>query len=58
MADIVPIAWSGKGMYVNCCDNGITMPSLYLQTRGGTSYSTDWDFSRYTPDMMIINLGK
>ena len=22
LADIIPIAWSGKGMYVNCCDNG------------------------------------
>ena len=58
MADIIPIAWSGKGMYVNCCDNGETMPSYYLQTRGGTAYSNDWDFSRYTPDMMIINLGE
>lgn len=34
------------------------MPSYYLQTRGGTAYSNDWDFSRYTPDMMIINLGE
>jgi lysophospholipase L1-like esterase len=56
-ADIIPVAWSGKGMYVNCCDNGETMPSYYLQTRGGTPYARDWDFSRYTPDMMIINLG-
>ena len=41
----------------NCCDNGITMPSLYLQTRGGTAYSTDWDFTRFVPDAIIINLG-
>jgi len=56
MANIIPIAWSGKGMYVNCCDNGETMPSYYLQTLAGRAYSTDWDFARYVPDMMIINL--
>ena len=33
-ADLVPIAWSGKGMYKNCCDDGETMPSYYLQTLG------------------------
>eukprot|EP01126_Amoeba_proteus_P010696 TRINITY_DN141_c0_g2_i2.p1 TRINITY_DN141_c0_g2~~TRINITY_DN141_c0_g2_i2.p1 ORF type:complete len:256 (-),score=28.24 TRINITY_DN141_c0_g2_i2:118-885(-) len=55
-ADLIPIAWSGKGMYENCCDDGKTMPSLYLQTLGGGD-SPDWDFSRYVPDMMLINLG-
>ncbi len=44
-ADISPIAWSGKGMYENCCDSGIKMPSLYLQTFGGRSYTTDYDFA-------------
>jgi lysophospholipase L1-like esterase len=56
-ADLVPIAWSGKGMYANCCDNGERMPAYWLQTLGGSSYSTDWDHSRYVPDMVIINLG-
>lgn len=56
-ADIIPIAWSGKGMYQNCCDNGEKMPSYYLQTLGGGSYTQDWDFSRYKPDLIIINLG-
>jgi hypothetical protein len=56
-AQLVPIAWSGKGMYQNCCDNGETMPSYYLQTLGGGSYTTDWDFSRYIPDCLLINLG-
>ena len=56
-ADIVPIAWSGKGMYQNCCDDGEKMPSYYLQTLGGGSYTRDWDFKRFTPSMMIINLG-
>jgi len=56
-ADIIPIAWSGKGMYVNCCDNGETMPFYYLQTLGGGQYTKDWDFNRYVPDMLLINLG-
>jgi len=56
-ADCTILAWSGKGMYENCCDNGETMPQYYLQTLGGESYSTDWDFSRWAPDAIIINLG-
>jgi len=56
-AECSVIAWSGKGMYANCCDNGETMPSYFLQTRGGEDYSTSWDFSRFTPDAMVINLG-
>ena len=43
-------------MYENCCDPGIKMPSLYLQTFGARSYSTDYAFD-WTPDAMIINLG-
>jgi len=33
------------------------VPSYYLQTLAGRPYSTDWDFTRYVPDMMLINLG-
>ena len=55
-ADMVPIAWSGKGMYSNCCDPGIKMPSLYLQTFGARAYSTDYAFD-WVPDAMLINLG-
>jgi lysophospholipase L1-like esterase len=51
------VAWSGKGMYENCCDTGITMRDLYLQTRGGTPYSADWDFTSFVPDALVINLG-
>ena len=54
-ADITPIAWSGKGMYENCCDSGIKMPALYLQTLG---FSPDaFPFDQPPPDAMIINLG-
>ena len=48
-ADIVPIAWSGKGMYQNCCDDGERMPAYWLQTLGGGEFTTDWDHSRYVP---------
>ena len=64
-ADLVPIAWSGKGMYAN--SNGVTgledarMPQYWYQTLGGVPYDwhskPDWDFSTYIPDMIIINLG-
>eukprot|EP01116_Phalansterium_solitarium_P000371 TRINITY_DN1023_c0_g1_i2.p3 TRINITY_DN1023_c0_g1~~TRINITY_DN1023_c0_g1_i2.p3 ORF type:complete len:143 (-),score=49.31 TRINITY_DN1023_c0_g1_i2:390-818(-) len=33
------------------------MPAYYLQTLGGGSYTTDWDFSRWVPDTIVINLG-
>jgi len=56
-ADLVPIAWSGKGMYQNCCDDGPKMPDYYLQTLGGGQFPKDWNFHNFQPDMMIINLG-
>ena len=56
-ADLAPIAWSGKGMFRNCCDLGERMPAYWLQTLGGGNYTSDWDHSRFVPDVMIINLG-
>lgn len=55
-ADLTVIAWSGKGMYQNCCDNGERMPSYYLQTLAGDAYSTDWTFPS-APDLLLVNLG-
>jgi len=51
------IAWSGKGMWKNCCDDGETMPSYFRQTLGGDSYTSDWDFSNFVPSALAINLG-
>merc|ERR1712110_821096 len=56
-ADLAAIAWSGKGMFRNCCDSGEKMPAYWLQTLGGGNHTTDWDHSRFVPDMMLINLG-
>lgn len=47
------VAWSGKGMYENCCDSGETMPSYYLDTLGSGAYAGDWDFARFTPDAVV-----
>lgn len=50
------IAWSGKGVWSNCCDNDTfagTMPGYFLQTLG-SSTSQDWDFSRFKPSAMYI----
>ena len=57
-AELAPIAWSGKGMFRNCCDLGERMPHYWLQTLGGGNYTQDWDHSRFVPDVMIINLGE
>ena len=50
------VAWSGKGMYENCCDSGETMPSYYLQTRGGNAFVFDWDFGRFVRPSVTITL--
>lgn len=55
-ADIVPIAWSGKGMYQNCCDMGETMPAYYKQTLAGQAYINDWDFTRYEKGNTFLSL--
>lgn len=54
------VAYSGKGMYENCCDNppfsGERMPSYWLQNFGGASYVEDWDPLSFVPDAVIVNL--
>lgn len=49
-ADYVCIAWSGRTMWP---DN--TVSSVYDSTLPGVPAST-WDFSRWTPDVVLINL--
>ena len=56
-ANCTTVAVSGKGVYANCCDNGQLMPGYFLQTFGATTNTPDWDFSRWVPDALIINLG-
>lgn len=59
-AQCLLVARSGIGVYRNCGgkalgDKGI-MPDVYPYTLFGTR-GEKWDFSRYTPDVVCINLG-
>ncbi len=58
-AELVTIAWSGIGMYRNYGDTGPstdTMPTRYDRAVPTESDST-WDFSKFAPDAVVINLG-
>ncbi len=51
------IAFSGKGVYQNYGGNmDELMPELYGRTLTGDAASA-WDFSAFTPDAVVINLG-
>ena len=51
-ADYVSIAWSGKKLWP---DNSIV--DLYDRVAPNASGSAKWDFSQWTPDVVVINLG-
>lgn len=50
-ADYMCIAWSGKTMWPTN-----TLPELYDRTLP-TDDNSRWDFTRWTPDVILINLG-
>ena len=51
------IAWSGKGVYQNCCgDTSATMRDLYGRTLAGDENS-QWDFSKWAPEAVVVYLG-
>jgi lysophospholipase L1-like esterase len=55
-ADLVTIAWSGIGVYRNFDGSTAnTMPIRYPYSIPNDQ--TPWDFTRYQPDVTIINLG-
>lgn len=62
------VAYSGIGIYSSYTgedkrNNSILMPMLYnyadkiFEKSVGKSIYTEWDFTRYVPDIIIINLG-
>lgn len=59
-ADFTMIAYSGKGVVRNYGDkkpeSEKPLPAYYQQTRAADNDST-WDFSRWQPDLVVINLG-
>jgi lysophospholipase L1-like esterase len=54
-ADIVTIAWSGIGVYMSYGGTAPTMPARYDYAIPGDH--TAWDFSRYQPHVVVLNLG-
>jgi lysophospholipase L1-like esterase len=59
-AELHTIAWSGRGMVCNYGDDADScsdpFPNLYDRTLPTLSDSS-WDFARYRPDAVILNLG-
>jgi lysophospholipase L1-like esterase len=59
-AELVTVAWSGKGVVCNYGDDAAScmdpMPIYYGRTLPNRADST-WDFSRYQPQAVVINLG-
>jgi lysophospholipase L1-like esterase len=59
-ADLITIAWSGKGVVCNYGDDANScvnpLPSVYDRTLPARADSA-WDFASWQPDAVIINLG-
>lgn len=56
-AEYVNISWSGKGVTRNSDGNtSNTMPVIYSRTLPAQTNSS-WNFSLWTPDVVVINLG-
>ncbi|HEX3774774.1 MAG TPA: SGNH/GDSL hydrolase family protein, partial [Polyangiaceae bacterium] len=58
-ADLYTEAWSGIGMVSNSGGDTTmpTMPERYGKTLPVKDAMDTWDFSKYTPDAVVINLG-
>jgi Carbohydrate esterase 2 N-terminal/GDSL-like Lipase/Acylhydrolase family len=57
-ADLVTLAWSGKGVFSNAGStvDTVPMPQLWRRTLPARPDSS-WQFARYRPDAVLINLG-
>jgi lysophospholipase L1-like esterase len=59
-AELSTVAWSGKGVVCNYGDDATScmdpLPKYYDRTLPDRDDST-WDFSRFQPDAVVINLG-
>jgi lysophospholipase L1-like esterase len=56
-AEAVAVAWSGRGVCRNYNDEpGAPMPVLFERTLPARAGSR-WDFGRWTPDAVVVNLG-
>ena len=61
-------AWSGFGMVANCCGGSTLGSDVWTRTLAtvgsanasdphGTTAANTWDFSKWTADAVVINLG-
>eukprot|EP00041_Stephanoeca_diplocostata_P024934 m.642117 g.642117 ORF g.642117 m.642117 type:complete len:399 (-) comp22635_c0_seq5:105-1301(-) len=61
-------AWSGYGMVENCCGGQTLASDIWKRTLAtvvspnasdfhGTAKENEWDFTSWTPDAVVINLG-
>jgi lysophospholipase L1-like esterase len=59
-AEVSTVAWSGKGVVCNYGDDASScmnpLPSYYERTLPNRADSA-WDFSRFQPDAVVVNLG-
>jgi lysophospholipase L1-like esterase len=55
-AELVTIAWSGKGVFSNRGSEVDPMPVLWRRTLPDRADSR-WDFTAYQPDAVLVNLG-
>jgi lysophospholipase L1-like esterase len=56
-AEAVTVCYSGRGVYRNNTGSTTgTVPQLYDHVLPGQS-AARWDFTRYAPDLVVINLG-
>lgn len=56
-AEFHTIAWSGYGLLNNCCGGTTHMPEVYQRTLSSDPSSPSWNFSRWIPDAVVVNLG-
>ena len=57
-AELVTLAWSGKGVFSNCgsVSDRATMPVLWRRTLPSRAHSR-WDFGQFRPHAVVVNLG-
>ena len=49
MIQVHTAAWSGLGMYTNCCGGNTTMPSIFSRTLATVNVDNTWKWSNYVP---------
>ena len=53
-AQVHTAAWSGLGMYTNCCGGNTTMPSIFSRTLATVNVDNTWKWSSWVPDALVM----